>query len=230
MKPKILLVEDDETLGNLLSNYLRSEEMEVCHLTNGQQALLEAEKSRYDLFLFDIMLPGKTGFELAKGVRKLFPAIPLIFISARSLKSDKLMGYETGADDYITKPFDEEELLWKIKALIRRNAPEDPVDEFFQFGSLQFTPQLQLLRTSSGERRLTQKESQLLAVFFKNIDRVIKREDLLFEVWGQNDYFLGRSLDVFIAKLRKYLKDEPQLSIETIFGAGFVLKSKSIES
>lgn len=226
MKPRILLVEDDVTLGTLLCNYLRSEEMDICLHTNGQQALLELEKSKFDLFLFDIMLPGKTGFELAKSVRKGFPSTPLIFISARSLKSDKLMGYELGADDYITKPFDEEELLWKIKALLRRNTQEEPVEEVFEFDTLYFSQPLQLLRTRAGERKLTQKESQLLSVFFRNLNRVLKREELLFEVWGQNDYFLGRSLDVFITKLRKYLKDEPSISIETIFGAGFVLKRK----
>ncbi len=164
------------------------------------------------------------GFSLAKEMQIMDKKIPVIFITAKSLKDDKLKGYDLGADDYITKPFDEEELLWKIKAVIRRskeNTAENTL-EIISIGKYIFDFNNQSLSINGFTKRITEKESDILNYLYKNRNRVIKREDILTELWGENDYFLGRSLDVFITKIRKYLKDDSTLSIENVFGVGFI--------
>jgi DNA-binding response OmpR family regulator len=223
-KFKILLAEDDPNLGSLLVDYLGQEGFSVNLCANGELAWKSFQGSQYDLCLLDVMMPKMDGFALAKEIRLKDKNIPLIFITSKSLKADKLKGYDSGADDYITKPFDEEELLCKIKAIIRR-APgltAGTAGEMLALGKYLFDFSNQSLIFDGKIKRITEKESDILNYLFINRNKIIKREDLLKTVWGENDYFLGRSLDVFITKIRKYLKEDPDLSIENVFGVGFI--------
>lgn len=226
-KINILLAEDDLNLGMLLVDFLESEGFAVKLCKDGELALKSFQSLSYDLCLLDVMLPKLDGFSLAKQIKGQNKTIPLIFITAKSLKEDKLKGYDLGADDYITKPFDEEELLWKIKAIIKR-IPESEKKQIVPIviGNYMFDFENQSLTIDSTAKRITEKEADVLLYLCNNKNKVIKREDLLKEVWGENDYFLGRSLDVFITKIRKYLKDDETLKIENVFGVGFVFHAK----
>lgn len=219
-KHKILLAEDDLNLGVLLVDYLETEGFAVKLCKDGELALNAFEKQSFDLCLVDVMMPRMDGFSLAKEIRTRNKTIPLIFISARSLKADKLKAYGLGADDYITKPFDEEELLWKIKAVIRR-IPEAKSDGI-TIGKYVFDFGKQSLIFAGKTRRITEKESEILNYLSTHRNQLIKREEMLTELWGENDYFLGRSLDVFITKIRKYLSEDKELSIENVFAVGFI--------
>ncbi|MEI7896760.1 MAG: response regulator transcription factor [bacterium] len=221
---KILLAEDDLNLGFLLVDYLETEGFDVKLCKDGELALKTFQGNQFDLCLLDVMMPKMDGFSLAKGIRLKDKNIPVIFITAKSLREDKLKGYGLGADDYITKPFDEEELLWKIKAVIRRipaNKSESKSD-IVSIGKYAFDFNNQSLTISGKTKRITERECDILNYFSGHRNNVIKREDLLKELWGENDYFFGRSLDVFITKIRKYLKEDPSLSIENVFGVGFI--------
>jgi len=223
-RPKILLAEDDLNLGMLLVDYLETEGFDVKLCKDGELALKAFEKQAFDLCLLDVMMPKIDGFSVAKEIRIKNKKIPLIFITAKSLKEDKLKGYGLDADDYITKPFDEEELVWKIKAIIRR-IPENKNEgkpELISIGKYTFNFTNQSLTIGSKTKRITEKESDILNYLCKHKNTVIKREELLKDLWGENDYFLGRSLDVFITKIRKYLKEDPNLNIENVFGVGFI--------
>jgi DNA-binding response OmpR family regulator len=223
-KLKILLAEDDLNLGMLLVDYLEAEGFDVKLCKDGDVALKAFQNSQFDLCLLDVMMPKMDGFSLAKEMRMKDKIIPVIFITARSLKEDKLQGYDLGADDYITKPFDEEELLWKIKAVIRR-IPENKTEskpEIISIGKYIFDPNNQSLIINDKIKRITEKESDILKYLSDHRNNVIKREEMLKDLWGENDYFFGRSLDVFITKMRKYLKEDPCLSIENVFGVGFI--------
>ncbi|MBK6833340.1 MAG: response regulator transcription factor [Bacteroidetes bacterium] len=228
-KPKILLAEDDLNLSVLLSDYLETEGFEVKLCKDGDMALKAFQNARFDLCLLDVMMPKRDGFTLAKEIRAKDNKTPIIFITAKSLKEDKLTGYDLGADDYITKPFDEEELLWKIKAIIRRipenNSERKP--EIISIGKYTFDFVNQSISIEGKSKRITEKESDILNYLSNRRNKVIKREDMLKELWGENDYFLGRSLDVFITKIRKYLKDDESLSIENVFGVGFIFNVRT---
>lgn len=223
-KFKILLAEDDLNLGVLLVDYLKEEGYAVKICENGELALEAFKNESFDLCLLDVMMPKLDGFMLAKNIRKMDDQIPIIFITAKFLKQDKLKGYTTGADDYIVKPFDEEELLWKIKAISRRfssgNAPTE--NSITTIGDYQFDFKNQSLIYEGQSRLITEKESDILNYLIKHQNVVIKREEMLETLWGENDYFLGRSLDVFITKIRKYLKADPNLSIKNVYGVGFI--------
>lgn len=221
---KILLAEDDLNLGVLLVDYLETEGFEVKLCKDGELALNAFQNNSYDLCLLDVMLPKMDGFSLAKGIRSQDKKIPVIFITAKSLKEDKLKGYDLGADDYITKPFDEEELLWKIKAVIRRvpNTSNNVNKEIVSIGRYTFDHYNLLLTINGQPRRITEREGDVLNYLAAHRNVLIKREELLKEVWGENDYFFGRSMDVFITKIRKYLKEDPEINIENVFGVGFI--------
>ncbi|MFL5752252.1 MAG: response regulator transcription factor [Bacteroidia bacterium] len=221
---KILLAEDDPNLGVLLVDYLETEGLDVKLCKDGGLALKEFLVNSFDLCLLDVMMPQLDGFSLAKEIRARDKKIPIIFITAKSLKEDKLNGYDLGADDYVTKPFDEEELLWKIKAVIRRIPPmkSENKTETISIGKYAFDYANQCLTIGGKTKRMTGKESDILNYLSRNPNKVIKREEMLKELWGENDYFLGRSLDVFITKIRKYLKEDQDLSIENVFGVGFI--------
>ena len=221
---KILLAEDDLNLGILLVDYLEAEGFDVKLCKDGELALKAFQNQKFDICLLDVMMPKMNGFSLAKEIRTKDKTIPVIFITAKSLKEDKLKGYNLGADDYITKPFDEEELLWKIKAVIRR-IPESKAEikiESTALGNYIFDFNNQSLILNGKTKRITEKESDILNYLSENRNKVIKRDEMLKTLWGESDYFFGRSLDVFITKIRKYLKEDPALSIENVFGVGFI--------
>lgn len=220
----ILLAEDDLNLGVLLMDYLEDEGYNVKLCKDGELALKAFHNGKFDLCLLDVMMPVKDGFSVAKEIKKVNPTLPVLFITAKSLKEDKLKGYELGADDYITKPFDEEELLWKIKAIIRRTQENEVIVKFepISIGEYQFDFENQTLTLDGKLRRITEKESEILKYLSENRNKVLKREKMLTDLWGENDYFHGRSLDVFITKIRKYLKDDPKISIENAFRVGFI--------
>lgn len=223
--PNLLLAEDDRNLGLLLADYLQSEGFEVRLCADGEEALETFATQAFDLCLLDVMMPKMDGFALAQAIRRLNDKTPFLFLTAKSFKADKLKGYALGADDYISKPFDEEELLWKIRAILRRTQGEKETGtRIIALGSYLFDPVNLLLTTGEQSKRITERESEILAYLYGRRNRVIRREEMLTDLWGRNDYFLGRSLDVFITKLRKYLKDDPQLGIENVFGVGFIFK------
>ena len=223
---EILLVEDEVNLGNLLAEYLRAKGYEVTLCTDGKQGWEAYRRKKFGLIVLDVMMPVKDGFTLAQEIRQRDSATPIVFLTARSMKQDVLKGLGIGADDYITKPFSMEELLLRINAVLRRtHGAEAPVEDppSFEIGGSSFEPKRQLLRTPEGERRLTTKESELLRLLCIHRDQVLERAEALNMIWGNDSYFSGRSMDVYIAKLRKYLREDPSLEIINVHGKGFRL-------
>jgi DNA-binding response OmpR family regulator len=223
---KILLAEDDPNLGLLLVDYLEAEGFDVKLCKDGVIALDAFRVDTFDLCLLDVMMPKMDGFSVADNIRSSNKQIPVIFITARSLKEDKHKGYALQADDYLTKPFDEEELLWKIQAVMRRlpGNTHKASANIYNIGQYIFDYDNQSLMINGCLKRITEKESEILKYLCDRSNQVIKRDALLKALWGENDYFLGRSLDVFITKIRKYLKEDPAIMIENVFGVGFILK------
>ncbi len=222
----ILLAEDNPNLGSLLKNFLTIENINVTLCVNGELALKIFFRTKFDLCLIDIMMPMMDGFTLVKNIRSKDKKVPIIIITAKSLKEDKLTGYELGIDDYIVKPFDEEELLWKIKAFVKRSefiTLSDKTKDIV-IGNSIFNYDLQTLTLKNNVKHLTLKECELIHYLFSKQNIVLKREEILKDLWGENDYFVGRSLDVFITKIRKYFKEDDRISIENIFGVGFVFR------
>ena len=222
--PHILVVEDDPALGPLLGQVLEEHGYQVTLCQRGEEGLEKVATGTFDLCVLDIMLPGMDGLEVGQHIREMTKAVPIIYLTARSLKADKRKAFAHGADDYITKPFDEEELLWRIEAVLRRSHPTEAIQHLtsFEHYSLSIDFERQFLRIGDQHRQLTQKETQILQLLCAHPDQVLPRETLLLHIWGKNDYFLGRSLDVFITKLRKYLKPEPTVKIVNIFRVGFM--------
>lgn len=224
-KRRLLLVEDDSSMGFLLVDFLENNGFEVVLAVDGIKGLELFSSSRFDLCLLDVMLPGLDGFALASAIRSTDSSVAFIFLTARGMKPDKMKGFSLGADDYVTKPFDEEELLCRIQAILNRtqNALLEPQASVAIFGNYALNWENQvLLFLGEPQRRLTKKESDVLKMLCINRNKLLKREDILIALWGENDYFHGRSLDVFIARLRKYLKDDPTVGIENVPGVGFV--------
>jgi len=225
MKPHILYVEDDESLSFVTQDNLELQGYEITHHTNGAEAIDAFKNNDFDLCILDVMLPDVDGFTIAKEIRQYDKQTPILFLTAKSLKDDRLQGLRLGADDYITKPFSIEELILKVEIFLRRsqvsqtNKPERLVIGHFELDY----PNLALVHEQE-QRQLTQKEADLLKLFAENINQVLKRSDILEQIWGEDDYFLGRSLDVFISRLRKYLRTDDSLKIENIHGVGFRLK------
>lgn len=221
---KILLAEDDTNLGLLTRDFLELEGYEVKLCRDGESALHAYEQFLPDLCLLDVMMPKMDGFELAEKLQTFNQHLPIIFLTAKSLKEDKLQGFQLGADDYITKPFDEDELLARIQAVLKRSKPRA---EVYQIGKIEFTPQTQTLKYQNGEKkRMTARENEVLLVLAEAKNQLVRREDALMKIWGKNDYFHGRSFDVFITKLRKYLKPDPEVCIENLHGVGFILRDR----
>ncbi len=228
-KVKILLVEDDHSMGILMVDFLESNGFEVRLCRDGITGWDTFRQSVFDFCILDVMLPGLDGFSLAEKIRKENETIPIIFVTARTMKTDKIKGFNLGVDDYITKPFDEEELVCRINAIIGRfqrsqgGQGDSSGSEIHRIGQFNFDYLNQLLLNENTSRRLTQKESEVLRYLCQSKNTIVKRDDLLTAVWGSNNYFNGRSLDVFITKLRKYLQDDPSVKIENIPKVGFVL-------
>lgn len=226
-RTKILLVEDDTSLGFLLLDFLESNGFDVKLYRDGDSGLKGYKSSQFDFCIFDVMLPGMDGFSLAQRVRAENKTIPIIFLTARSMKTDKIKGFNLGVDDYITKPFDEDELLCRINAIINRyNIPpgENLPRDKYTIGKFLFDYKNQLLTLGESSKRLTRKESEVLRNLCLSPNEIVTRDNILFSVWGDNDYFNGRSLDVFIAKLRKYLSDDPSVQINNIPKVGYILE------
>lgn len=224
-KHRILLVEDDMNLGFLLMDFLESEGFELKWCRDALSGLQQLRSQHYDLAMLDVMMPGMDGFNLAKHLRASYPKLPFLFLTARLLKSDKLKAYELGAEDYLTKPFDEQELLCKIRVILRRHQLEDP-GQFptrFQLGAYFFDYERQELCYREESLRLTEKENEVLWLLCRHKNRILKREEAVEAIYGKSDYFLGRSFDVFISRLRKLLRHDQQVSIENVFRVGFIL-------
>ena len=229
-RTKILLVEDDTSLGFLLVDFLESNGFEVKLYRDGESGLNGYRAGSYDFCIFDVMLPGIDGFSLARRIRAENKSIPIVFLTARSMKNDKLKGFDLGADDFITKPFDEDELLCRINAIINRyniQPKETSNNELFNIGKFSFDYKNQLLCIGEKSQRLTRKESEVLRQLSLSPNEIVTRDTILFSIWGDNDYFIGRSLDVFIAKLRKYLRSDPDIHINNIPKVGYILQTNS---
>ncbi len=223
-RPRILLVEDEQNFGDVLKNYLELSKFQVDLARDGNVGLSKFLQNRYELCILDVMMPYKDGFTLAQEIRKKSQDIPLIFLTARNQKEDQLKGFKLGADDYITKPFDTEILLYKIKAIIKRKAlPEEEVVHQFTVGNYNFDSKLRLLRLGEDSRKLSPKETQLLKMLCQHKNDVTPRTKALLEIWKSEDYFTTRSMDVYIAKLRKYLKGDSSIEIRNIHSEGYSL-------
>ena len=221
---RILYVEDDETLSFLTKEALEENGYKVTLHDNGVDAVKAFGKETFDICVLDVMLPKKDGFELAKDIRMQNSHIPIIFLTAKSLSADKIAGFEIGGDDYITKPYDMDELLLKIKVFIKRKMIFEPPSVVVNVGKFLFDPQNLNLSISGLKKSLTQREADLLSLLILNQNQIVKRDTILEVIWGKNDYFLGRSMDVFISRLRKYLKDDPSIKLENVHGVGFMFK------
>jgi DNA-binding response OmpR family regulator len=221
-KASILLAEDDQDLSELMKEALEEKGYKVFVCNDGQTAIDTFEKDKFDICLLDVMMPGKDGFAVAKKIRSKSDLHPILFISTRMLAQDRLKGYETGADDYITKPFNMNELVYKIEVFLRRSKKmfaETP--EQYQIGKCVFSYTEHTIYTPDASYALQPKEADLLKFLCSFPNRVLKREEVLLAVWSKDDFFLGRSMDVYMTKLRKYLKGDPGVAIETIHGIGY---------
>ena len=225
VKPKILLCEDDTNLGMVLKNYLELNDYDVVLERDGRLGLAAFQREKFDICLLDVMMPNVDGFALAEEIRDVDPDIPLFFLSAKTMKEDVVQGYRLGADDYITKPFDSEVLLLKIKAILKRNEEENRISDNIEFdlGSYHFNPKLRELSHNGQTHTLSPKENELLKMLAEHKNDLLPRERALKKIWGSDTYFNGRSMDVYIAKLRKYLKDDANIEIVNIHGNGFRL-------
>ena len=226
MAKKILLTEDDPGLGFVIKDTLSMKGYEVMLYTDGESGYQAFLKHRFDLCILDVMMPKKDGFALAKNIREKNRDIPILFITAKSMLEDKIAGFDSGGDDYLVKPFSVEELCLRIEVFLRRTNGQVLEEEILQLGEYTFDPRNLTLSHARGKKALTQKETDVLSLLWRNQDRVLKREEILKKVWGNDDYFLGRSLDVFISKLRKYLKEDTSIEIVNYHGVGFRLELK----
>jgi DNA-binding response OmpR family regulator len=228
-KAKILLVEDDRNLGIVIHDYLEMSNYKVMLARNGQDGLNEFKHGSYSLVLLDVMLPLVDGFSVAEEIRKTDCDTPIIFMTAKSLKEDRLKGFKLGADDYITKPFSTEELRLRISAVLRRTqARNNTVNQsiVFTIGHYVFDYTNHLLLSNGNERKLTKREAELLHLLCLNMNKILRRDIALKTIWGEDDYFMGRSMDVYITKLRKMLSSDPDVSIVNIHNTGFKLEVK----
>lgn len=226
-KNRLLLVEDDDSMGFLLVDFLESNGFVVDLFKDGVEGWEAFKNKQYQFIILDVMLPGMDGYSIAEKIRSKNTIVPIIFLTARTMKIDKLKGFNLGVDDYVTKPFDEDELLCRINAILTRvgkqSETNDNSNEIISLKSYQFDPANQLLIREKESRRLTKKECDVLKMLCNHKNQIVKRDDILNAIWGDDNYFNGRSLDVFITKLRKYLNQENQIAIENIPKVGFVL-------
>lgn len=225
MLTQLLLAEDDQDLGRLLKQFLELNSFEVTLATDGLAARQALNGQRFDIAVLDVMMPGEDGFSLVKKTREVFPDLPFIFLTARKQPEDILAGLQLGADDYMTKPFNAQELVLRIRNILRRTAsqPQETAD-VIALGKFTFEPALLRLSSKSGEILLTEKETRLLYYLYSHRGRLIRRSQILEQLWSTPDFFSGRSMDVFITRLRKHLATDPAIEIESIRGIGFRFK------
>jgi len=230
-KLKILLVEDDPNLSFVIQDYLEMLDYDTMLCKDGDEGLMEYRRSKYDLLILDVMMPKKDGFSLAEEIRETDDITPIIFLTAKSLKEDRIKGFQAGCDDYISKPFSTEELSLRIKAILKRcmarpRLESESEEKLFTIGKYTFDTLNMTLKNAKNEHTLTRKESALLKLLCLYRNKLLSRETAMKSIWGDDDYFIGRSMDVFISKLRKYLKDDPKISITNVHGTGFKLEVK----
>ena len=226
----VLLAEDDRNLGNILKNYLDAKGYNTTLCVNGQEAVDAFGKKEIDFVILDIMMPVKDGFAAAKEIRAISRKVPVLFLTAKALQEDKLKGFEAGADDYITKPFSMEELLMRMQAILRRTdegVKAGMSENVFDVGKYTFDFNHQILKIGVKEQKLTSKEAGLLRLLCMNSNEVLDRSVALTQIWNDDSYFNARSMDVYIVKLRKYLKDDPGVELINVHGVGFKLVVKS---
>jgi DNA-binding response OmpR family regulator len=225
-KTKVLLAEDDRNLGNILRTYLEAKGYATKLFINGQEAIDAFGKEPFDFCVVDVMMPVKDGFALARDIRKLDANIPILFLTAKSLEEDKLKGFQAGGDDYLTKPFSMEELLARMEAILRRTvhtSGSGPAKGTFQIGNFSFDHNHQLLTIHGVEQKLTSKEAELLKLLCEHVNQVVDRSFALNRIWQNDSYFNARSMDVYVAKLRKYLKEDTSVELINVHGIGFKL-------
>lgn len=223
----ILLAEDDINLGHLLQTFLKSKGFNVSLAQNGKIAFEKFNNGSFQFCIFDVMMPEMDGISLAKEIREIDKKVPILFLTAKSMKEDKLEGFSVGADDYLTKPFAMEELLARINAILRRvDDPTAAEDSVFHVGKIKYEPEIRLLHLTDEVKKLTTKENQLLHLLVKNQNEILDRQATLRAIWGDDNYFNGRSMDVYIAKLRKLLKEDAAIEILNVHGKGFKLVVK----
>jgi two-component system response regulator VicR len=224
VKAKILYVEDDVNLGFVTTDNLKLKGFDTVYCKDGKAALDAYNKEKFDLCILDVMLPEVDGFTVARKIREKDKNIPIIFITAKTMKEDRITGFMTGADDYITKPFSIEELLLRMEVFLKRNKVNDNKNTLpihFTIGNFHFDFENLFLEDKKKKNQLTLKEAELLRFFCMNQNKILKREEILKTLWGNDDYFMGRSLDVFISRLRKYLSSDKRINIENIHSVGF---------
>ncbi|RYZ80563.1 MAG: response regulator transcription factor [Proteobacteria bacterium] len=222
MKPRILYAEDDETLAFLTTDNLELQGYDVTHCADGVSCFDAFQRLEFDICILDIMMPRRDGFDVARDIRSINPDVPIIFLSAKTLKEDRIKGLRLGADDYLIKPFSIEELVLKIEVFLKRSQKIPAVQKLqYPVGKFTFDPENYTLTFGQETIAMTQRESELLKLFLDNKNTVMKREQILKSLWGNDDYFMGRSLDVFISRLRKILVNEQGIVIENLHGIGF---------
>jgi DNA-binding response OmpR family regulator len=229
-KPRILLVEDDVSMGFLVTTILQAEGIDVKHCSDGESGLREYIPGYFDMCILDVMMPGMDGYTLAKRLRETDPHVKFLFLTARSLKEDMLQGFALGAEDYIRKPFDKDELICRIQVMLRRNEANHQDAEAgstrFSIGQYQFDYSRQELTLEEETWRMTEKENEVLRLLCLHQDKILRRDDAVEKIYGKKDYFLGRSFDVFISRIRKLLQKDPRITIENVFKVGFILSVK----
>lgn len=223
-KIKVLLAEDDNNLGSLLDSFIKAKGYDVTLARNGKIALEKFNEGNFQFVILDVMMPEMDGFTVAKEIRAVDSKVPILFLTAKTMKEDKLEGFSLGADDYLTKPFSMEELVARIEAILKRtNSSDQPVNSTYQIGKFSFDPETRMLRIGEEENKLTTKENHLLKLLAKNKNEILDRQAALRSIWGDDNYFNGRSMDVYIAKLRKILKADDSIEIMNVHGRGFKL-------
>jgi DNA-binding response OmpR family regulator len=226
-KPHIFLVEDDLSFGAVLKSYLEINDFEIEWVDDGKNAMSQYNKSSFDICILDVMLPNVDGFTIGTEIRKVNADIPILFLTAKNLREDVLKGYRIGADDYITKPFDTEVLIFKLKAILKRQSGTQPREtDFYQIGSYLFDYRLRTILHDGSKNKLSPKETELLKMLCDNRNELLPRETALKKIWGDDGYFTARSMDVYLTKLRKLFAEDPSVEIRNIHGSGFMLEIK----
>lgn len=226
-KPHIFLVEDDLSFGAVLKSYLEINDFEVEWVDDGKSAMNQFNKSSFDICILDVMLPNIDGFTIGTEIRKVNTDVPILFLTAKNLREDVLKGYRIGADDYITKPFDTEVLIFKLRAILKRQTGTQPRDiDFYTIGSYLFDYRLRTIEHEGSKHKLSPKETELLKMLCDNRNELLPRETALKKIWGDDGYFTARSMDVYLTKLRKLFTEDPSVEIRNIHGSGFMLEIK----
>ncbi len=230
-KPHIFLVEDDLSFGAVLKSYLEINDFEVDWIDDGQHAMNHFRNNNFDICILDVMLPHVDGFTITAEIRTINPGIPILFLTAKNLREDVLKGYRTGADDYITKPFDTEVLIFKLKAILKRHSGAlQNESDLYQIGNYLFDYKLRTIEHDNQKQKLSPKEAELLKMLCENRNELLPREAALKKIWGDDGYFTTRSMDVYLTKLRKIFTEEPTVEIRNIHGSGFMLEIKTSEN